>query len=231
MKRKIITLVLAMAAASLISTTAMAADETISGFYDIGTATDVVITPYNGDTQVTVAEKNIDEDDAMEQVYVDSKKLEVVYDGATQSNYYSIILVDGTGLPTKDSTIYYIDQETASSSSVAFNVSPKLPTETTDMTLYMSSDVAGFELVSIPMSYAVNATEVVPEPAYKSGDANGDEEVDVKDVIAIRRHITGGYSVTINEAASNVNGDDKIDVKDAIVIRRYIAGGYGVELK
>ena len=71
--------------------------------------------------------------------------------------------------------------------------------------------------------------EVVPD--YTSGDANGDDEVDVKDVIAIRRHITGGYSVTINEAASNVNGDDKIDVKDAIVIRRYIAGGYGVELK
>ena len=229
MKRKIITLVLAMAAASLISTTAMAADETISGFYDIGTATDVVITPYDGETAVTVAEKNIDEDDAMEQVYVDSKKLEVVYDGATQSNYYSIILVDGTGLPTKDSTIYYIDQETANSSSVAFNVSPKLPTETTDMTLYMSSDVAGFELVSIPMSYAVNVV-IEEEPSYKLGDANGDDEVDVKDVIAIRRHITGGYSVTINEAASNVNGDDKIDVKDAIVIRRYIAGGYGVEL-
>ncbi|MBQ6944307.1 MAG: hypothetical protein IJN43_08250, partial [Ruminococcus sp.] len=184
----------------------MAADETISGFYDIGTATDVVITPYNGDTQVTVAEKNIDEDDAMEQVYVDSKKLEVVYDGATQSKYYSIILVDGTGLPTKDSTIYYIDQETANSSSVAFNVSPKLPTETTDMTLYMSSDVAGFELVSIPMSYAVNVV-IEEEPSYKLGDANGDDEVDVKDVIAIRRHITGGYSVTINEAASNVNGD------------------------
>lgn len=39
----------------------MTADETIIGFYDIETTTDVVITPYNGETQVTVAEKNIDE--------------------------------------------------------------------------------------------------------------------------------------------------------------------------
>ena len=68
-------------------------------------------------------------------------------------------------------------------------------------------------------------------PAYTAGDANGDNEVDVKDVIAIRRHIAGGYSITINEAAANVNGDDKIDVKDAIAIRRYIAGGYGIEFK
>ena len=229
MKRKIITLVLAMAAASLINTTAMAAEETISGFYDIGTATDIVITPYAGETAVTATEKNIDEDDAKESVYVGSDRLEVTFNGATAKERYGIILVDEVGLPTKDSTVYYINQETAASSDVSFKAYIKAPTETTDMTLYISSSKIDDELISIPMNYAVNVL-VEEEPSYKLGDANGDDEVDVKDVIAIRRHITGGYNVTINEAASNVNGDDKIDVKDAIVIRRYIAGGYGVEL-
>ena len=230
MKRKIITLLLTMVAASVISTTAMAADETISGFYDIGTSENVVITPYDGETAVTAAEKNIDSDEDAEVVYQDADNLAITRSGAATGEYYGIVMVDGTGLPTKDSTVYYINQETAASSDVSFNVHPKLPTDTTDMTLYISSSKKDDSLISIPMNYAVNATEVVPEPEYKLGDANGDDEVDVKDVIAIRRHITGGYNVTINEAASNVNDDDKIDVKDAIVIRRYIAGGYGVEL-
>lgn len=230
MKRKIITLVLVMSAAATISTTAMAADETINGFYDIETATDVVITPYAGDTQVTVSEKNIDDDDAMESVYVNSNRLDVTYGGAKANEYYGIILVDGSGLPTKDTEIYYINQETATSSDVSFNAGIKKPTETTDMTMYISSSKAGTDLVSVPMNYAVNATEVVPEPAYKAGDANGDAIIDVKDVITIRRHIAGGYAITIVEEAANVNGDAVIEVKDAITIRRFIAGGYGVEL-
>ena len=110
----------------------MAADETISGFYDIGTATDVVITPYAGETAVEVAEKNIDSDEAKENVYVDSDRLGVTYSDATANEHYGIILVDGSELPTKDTEIYYINQETASGSSVAFNVYPKLPAETTD---------------------------------------------------------------------------------------------------
>lgn len=42
----------------------MAADG-IDGFYDIGTGTIVVITPYAGETAVTTTEKNIDSDDVM----------------------------------------------------------------------------------------------------------------------------------------------------------------------
>ena len=114
----------------MLSTTAMAADETISGFYDIGTATDVVITPYVGETAVEVAEKNIDSDEAMENVYAGSDRLSVTYGGAVANEHYGVIMVEGSGLPTKDTEIYYINQETTASASVAFNVYPKLPTET-----------------------------------------------------------------------------------------------------
>ena len=230
MKRKIITLLLTMAAASLISTTVMAADETISGFYDIGTATDVVITPYAGETAVTATEKNLDSDADMEVVYVDSDRMAVTFSGATANEHYGIILVEGTGLPTKDSVIYYIDQETATSSNVSFNVYPKNPEKTTDMTLYISSSKAGATLISVPVSYADDVVVEVA-PSYTPGDANEDNEVDVKDVITIRRFVTGGYGVTINEAAANVNGDRDVDVKDVITLRRFITGGYGVELQ
>ncbi len=228
--KKIIALVLAMAAASLISTTAMAADETISGFYDIGTATDVVITPYAGETVVTAEEKNIDSDDAKEGVYADSNRIAVTFSDATANEHYGIILVDGTGLPTKDTEIYYINQETAASTSVNFNVYPKLPAETKEMTLYISSSEEGADLVSIPVNYAVNATVIPDAPSYKLGDPDDNGEIDVKDVIVIRQHVAGGYGVTIIEAAANVNKDEIVDVKDVIMLRQFIAGGYGVEL-
>ncbi len=231
MKRKIITLLLAMAASSVFSASVMAADETnVNGFYDIGTKSNVEINAFAGDDEVSVTEKNIDSDDAMEKVYENSDRLVVTFGAATTDNHYGIILVEGSELPTKDTEIYYINQETADSSSVAFNVYPKTPDATTDMTLYISSSAEDFDLVSIPMSYAVNATEVV-NPSRIPGDANDDAKVDIKDAIAIRRFIAGGFGITINEAAANVNGDEKVDIKDAIAIRRFIAGGYGTILQ
>ena len=218
-----------MAAASAITTTAMAADE-INGFYDVGTAQNVAISPKAGDADVTASEKNIDDDDAMENVYVDSNRLDVTYSGAVANEYYGVILVEGSALPTNDTEIYYINQETASASSVAFNVFPKLPSETTDMTLYISSSKAGDSLVVVPMNYAVNATVAGEAPSYRLGDANGDGEITVKDVVPIRRTIAGGYTVTMNADAADVNGDGQVTVKDVVPIRRFIAGGYGVEL-
>lgn len=232
MKRKIITLVLAMAASSIFSASVMAEDAKINGFYDIGTEENVAIVPYAGETAVTVAEKNIDDDTDMEAVYVDSDRLDVTFSAATADDHYGIILVEGTEIPTKDTPIYYINQDTAGSESINFNVYPKTPEATVLLTLYISSSDENFELLSIPVNYAVDATEVEEEePSYTLGDVNSDNKVDAKDVILVRRHLAGGYGVTIVEVAANVNGDAKLDVKDVVTLRRFIAGGYGVELK
>lgn len=73
--------------------------------------------------------------------------------------------------------------------------------------------------------------EKLPAPSHTPGDVNCDNNIDIKDVIAIRRYIAGGYGAAIDEAVANVNDDTKIDVKDVIIMRRHIAGGYGVGLK
>jgi len=62
------------------------------------------------------------------------------------------------------------------------------------------------------------------------GDVNEDDEVNVKDIILIRRYIAGGYDVELVEPAANVDENEEINVKDIILLRRFIAGGYGVEL-
>lgn len=161
----------------------------------------------------------------MEKVYANSDRVEVTFAGATKDEHSGVILVDGKGLPTKDTAIYYINQETAAGSSVAFNVYPALPETTKDMTLYISSSKKDFDLVSVPMSYAVNADTVVL-PDYIPGDVNEDSEVDVFDVVLISQHITHGTE--LNEDAADVNNDGEVDVFDVVLVAQHIT--HGIEL-
>lgn len=226
MKKKIITLLFAVAITTMFSASAMAAEEKMNGFYNIGANENVEITVFAGDEQVTATEKDMDGDGDLDQWYKDSNKVNATYTGATEGAYYNIIMVDGKGLPTKDTKIYYIGQQTASDSNVGFNVTLKAPENTTDMTIYMSSNVKDFKLVNIPLTYAVDSTGKA-----KPGDVNGDHSVNTDDIILTRRFITGGWGVSIIESAADVDADSKYTAKDVILMRRYVAGGYGVELK
>lgn len=72
-------------------------------------------------------------------------------------------------------------------------------------------------------------TETIVNKA-ESGDVNGDGEVNLKDVVLIRRYIAGGWNVSLDEIIADVNGDGTVNLKDVVLIRRYIAGGWNVEL-
>ena len=54
------------------------------------------------------------------------------------------------------------------------------------------------------------------------GDANGDGEIDMKDVLLLRRYISG--MVDIDVAVADVNGDGEVNMKDILLLRQYIAG-------
>lgn len=61
----------------------------------------------------------------------------------------------------------------------------------------------------------------------KLGDVNGDDEIDTKDLISIRRYMVSLEVPEFNALAADINGDGAIDTKDLILIRRYIAGYSG----
>ena len=67
-------------------------------------------------------------------------------------------------------------------------------------------------------------------PEFTLGDVNDDGEIDVRDVISLRRFIAGGYNIIVNEKAVDINKDSGVDVRDVITLRRFIAGGYGIEI-
>ncbi|MBP5304130.1 MAG: hypothetical protein J6Z00_04520 [Clostridia bacterium] len=55
------------------------------------------------------------------------------------------------------------------------------------------------------------------------GDVNDDGDIDMKDVLALRRFVAG-QSVTIIENRADVNSDGEIDMKDILKLRRIVAG-------
>ena len=63
------------------------------------------------------------------------------------------------------------------------------------------------------------------------GDTDGDGTIDLKDVIILRRYLSGGWDVTVDIDAADVNKDGVVDLKDVIILRRFLAGGWNVELK
>ena len=57
-----------------------------------------------------------------------------------------------------------------------------------------------------------------------TGDVNGDEAVDVKDVVLMIRFLTG-WDVGISEEYGDFDGNGRIDMRDLILLIRYIHSG------
>ena len=55
------------------------------------------------------------------------------------------------------------------------------------------------------------------------GDANGDGDVNMKDVLTLRKHLAG-IEIMLHPLNSDANGDGEINMKDVLMIRKYMAG-------
>lgn len=64
---------------------------------------------------------------------------------------------------------------------------------------------------------------------YVIGNVDGDAEgsVNNKDLMILRRHLAGGYTITtFIEQAADIDGDGTVGNKDLMILRRHLAGGY-----
>ena len=77
------------------------------------------------------------------------------------------------------------------------------------------------EPISEPTSEPSDISEVSEEPM--AGDADGDGQLTMKDVLLIRKFIAG-MGGDFDEAAADVDGDGQLTMKDVLLIRKYIAG-------
>ncbi|MBQ3088343.1 MAG: hypothetical protein IJC36_01785 [Clostridia bacterium] len=61
------------------------------------------------------------------------------------------------------------------------------------------------------------------ENVKATGDANGDEQVNLKDLVALAR-FAAGWEIEINEAVMDLNYDGKVDLLDVTYLARHLAG-------
>lgn len=85
----------------------------------------------------------------------------------------------------------------------------------------MKQDPINYKFSDDPCWNALAGEVLVGET--KLGDVNGDESIDLKDVVVMRRALAG-WDVELNEANGDVNKDGSFDLKDVVVLRRFLAG-------
>ncbi len=137
----------------------------------------------------------------------------------TYNNACSFVWDGVSDVDTANGSILKLNFEIASDASVGdkFGVSVE----------YKTGSVVGEN--STPIAF-MTYDGVVTVDDYSYGDVNGDNIIDVSDVIVLRQYLAGGYGVDILLDAADVNGDGVVDVSDVILIRQYLAGGYNVVL-
>lgn len=59
-------------------------------------------------------------------------------------------------------------------------------------------------------------------PVIKYGDVDGDGDINVKDGVLIKKHLSQ-MDVKINKVNSDVNGDGDVDIQDAILLMKHLA--------
>lgn len=227
MKKLRNTLLLAGVLAALLCVAALAENQSLAGgFYITGKASNITITPQTATGEnVSSTSANVDGQEGYESFYPGAVKMAVTYSGSVAAGEnYVVLLVEGDKLPTVDNAIYYIDQTTtASTGSITFHVYPMDIAEKKALTLYITSDKAGFSTIKIPMGYAPAGNyEVQP---YTLGDANNDGVINVNDAMAVINHIVSKNVLDGTRLlAADATGDGMVNVNDAMEIINYIVG-------
>ena len=226
MKKRISVLLAVGLLAGLLCGTAQAADSQSfdGGFYNIGTASGVTVTPLeSGGSNADRTSANVDNVSGYETFYPGSVKLTVKLTPAYPGSEYVVLLVAGAALPTRESDIYYIDQITAGDTgSVSFNVYP-MDITVTDLTLFITSDQESFTTRSVSLHYAPAGTyEVQP---YTLGDVNQDQTIRVDDALLILNYLVGKADLQDTQIlAADINKDEIVRVDDALAILNYLVG-------
>lgn len=228
MKRLLRPLLLLVAMTALLSVSVFADSGTGTGFFDIdiGKTDGVTVTP-DGDGRLNVIWDSSTEGPTSA-LYQNSEKLTVKLTGAQTGCWYFILLTTGNSVNPTESDIFYVDQVTATGSTVTFSVLPMLGLadegKTQGANIFITSNAPGFDTKKIPLGYANNAAYV--EPLYTLGDVDSDGNVLAKDAMFVLQ-----YSVDIETdfddmipLAGDVDGDKQILAKDAMFILQYSVG-------
>lgn len=132
--------------------------------------------------------------------------------GLTPDGMYLVLVLKGTGTVPTESNILYINQTTADETgTVTFgNV---YPSSIKDSTVYLS----GTGLDGLTKMGEIDLKVML-------GDSDGNGTINIGDVTALLRFLSGRGDSEINQAAADVDGNGEVNVGDATRLLRHLAG-------
>ncbi len=134
------------------------------GFYNIGTADGVTITPASQSGAIASAQQDLDGDGTAETFYSGSDRLVVTLDNATSGINYIFFLVEGDTMDLEK--VYGVDGGKASGSSFSVTVFPmEIPT-TMAMTLFITIEDSE-SMISVPLNFYVEEF-ILPAPVISA---------------------------------------------------------------
>ena len=179
-------------------------------------------------THVTDSSVKAIEKGGKDYFYFESEKLEVSC-AATKGKQYLVMLVTGTfeTAPTSTNEILYINQITATGTTVSFSgddcVYPNLEdvAADTELTLLITSD-GGNAMKKTTFYYGKGSYEVI---SYMLGDVNEDGKVNSSDASWVLQSEAQLRTLTVSQQlAGNVtSGDTKVNSSDASYILQFEA--------
>lgn len=142
-------------------------------------------------------------------------KVKVSYSAAETGKEYLVIVTEGSGTPT-ESNIVYIDQKTAGSGEVTFDVYPSSLKNATYSVRISSSASSGIQ----------NLAEVGTfenKVSFTRGDVNSDGNIRANDATLVLRHYGRLDTLTGNALlAADANSDGRVNAADATqILRKY----------
>ena len=205
-------LLLTVVLAGALCVSALAAEPTEAGVYDVvkTTETGITVTPQKADGTAIDASTQGDYSD----YYAGAVKFGVEATGLTAGSQYLLLMVSGDGAPGADN-IVYIDQQAADANgTVAFTAYP----QALDKGSYRIFLLGGDQTLSSG-GLAVSFQAYVP---YTLGDVNDDGTIDSADALLVLKHSVHLLDLdAVQQLAANVNKDNTIDSSDALLILRY----------
>lgn len=202
-------LLLTAVLAGALCVSALAAEPTEAGVYDMTTGTDITVTPQTADGTAIDASTQGD----YSGYYAGAVKFGVEAKGLTAGSQYLLLMVSGDGAPGADN-IVYIDQQAADESGkVAFTAYPQALGKGSYRIFLLGGDQ---NLSSGP---AASFQAYVP---YTLGDVNDDGTIDSADALEALLFFVESKTPTETERlAADVNKDGTIDSYDALQMLRY----------
>ncbi|MBQ9411766.1 MAG: hypothetical protein IJU29_01560 [Oscillospiraceae bacterium] len=174
-----------------------------------------------GGTAISSEQKTVNGDTV--DFYANAEKMTVELSNVQSGSYYLVVAQTKKGVPTEDTGIVYIDQQTTAGSTVTFTIYPS-KLSSGECYVYFTSNAESGSIKSGAFDANNPAITFSYYAPFPRGDVNGDQKITTADAIRVLEHIAQVKNLNSDEETrADVNKDGRFTTADAIYVLEHIA--------